>query len=202
MADRLVGPPSRSFGLSQTDLSVELTAIRDPIAQNTGVLSKNNGGRPKGHKGAFEKAREEHRLKYGNASTCPRSSSRDSKGKGKGRQSNDSRKTSMKPLLPNKDSSDDSESESPAMALKSLRTSVFVLRAKDAPVNIEHDNMYGALRCDGENHDDHVLDPLTPLVAPTIVQTIGDATDREQALGALGGWAKVKAPRKAKSPKN
>ena len=57
------------------------------------VLSKNNGERPKGHKGAFEKAREKHRLKYGNTSTRPRSSSRNSSGKGKGKQSNDSRKT-------------------------------------------------------------------------------------------------------------
>ena len=40
------------------------------------VLSKNNGERPKGHKGAFEKAREEHRLKHGNTSTRPRSSSK------------------------------------------------------------------------------------------------------------------------------
>ena len=58
------------------------------------ALSKNNGERPKGHKGAFEKAREEHRLKYGNTSTRPRYPSRDSKGKGRGGQSTYSRKTS------------------------------------------------------------------------------------------------------------
>ena len=44
------------------------------------VLSKNGGGRPKGYKGASEKAREEHRPKHGNTSTRPRSTSRDSKG--------------------------------------------------------------------------------------------------------------------------
>ena len=31
------------------------------------------------------------------------------------------------------------------------------------------------------------------------MKAIDDAMDREQALGALGGWAKVKGPRKAKS---
>ena len=73
---------------------------------------------------------------------------------------------------------------------------------KDAPVDIEHENMYGALRCEDDDHDDHDLNPSTPLVAPTIVKAIDDAMDREQALGALGGWAKVKGPRKAKSPNN
>ena len=86
------------------------------------------------------------------------------------------------------------------MVLKSLRKAVFALRAKDAPVDIEHENMYGALSCDDDGHDDHDLNPSTPLVAPTIVKAIDDAMDREQALGALGGWAKVKGPRKAKSP--
>ena len=39
-------------------------------------------------------------------------------------------------------------------------------------------------------------------MAPTIPQAIDDAMDREYTLGALGRWAKVKGPRKAKSPKN
>ena len=76
------------------------------------------------------------------------------------------------------------------MALKSLRTAVFALRQKDAPLDIEHENMYGALSCDDDDHDDHDLNPSTPLVAPTIAQAIDDAMDREQAL----------KPRKAKSP--
>ena len=56
---------------------------RPDCPKSKAVLSKNSGQRPKGHKGAFEKAREEHRQKYGNTSSRPRSSSRDSKGKGK-----------------------------------------------------------------------------------------------------------------------
>ena len=43
---------------------------------------------------------------------------------------------------------------------------------------------------------------LTQLVAPTILKAIDDAMDREYALGALVGWAKVTGPRKAKSPNN
>ena len=92
MADRLVGPPSQSSGLSQTALNVEPMATRDQIAQKyTAVLSKNNGERLKGHKGSFEKAREEHKLKHGDTNTRPRSSSQDLKGKGRGRQAQDSR---------------------------------------------------------------------------------------------------------------
>ena len=69
-------------------------------------------------------------------------------------------------------------------------------------MDIEQENMYGALSCDDDDHDDHDLNPSTPLVAPTIVKAIDDAMAmaREQALGALGGWAEVKGPRKAKSP--
>ena len=82
------------------------------------VLSKNNGERPKGHKDAFEKAREEHRHK-----------SRDSKGKGKERQARHSR-ACTKPFLPNEELSDDLDCERPDMALKSLRTAVFALRRR------------------------------------------------------------------------
>ena len=39
-------------------------------------------------------------------------------------------------------------------------------------------------------------------MAPTFVRAVDDAMDREQALGALGGWVQVKGPRKAKSPNN
>ena len=91
----------------------------------------------------------------------------------------------MKRLLPNEDSSDDSDSERPAVALKSLR--IFALRTKDAPVDTEHDHMHGALRYDGDDHDDHVMNPSATLVAPTIVTAIDDAMDRERALGALDG---------------
>ena len=65
----------------------------------------------------------------------------------------------MKQLLPNEDSSNDSDCERPAMALKSLRTAVFALRTKDAPGDIEHENVYGALSCDDDDHDEHGLNP-------------------------------------------
>ena len=90
------------------------------------------------------------------------------------------------------------------MALKSLRTAAFALRTKDARVDIEHENMYGALNCDDDDDDHNARDPnpSTQLVEHTILKAIDDAMDREHALGALGGWVKVKGPCKAKSPKH
>ena len=69
-----------------TGLNAVPMGERSECPKDKAVPAKNGGDRPKGHKGAVERAREEHRQKHGKTSTHAIYASRDSKGKGEGRQ--------------------------------------------------------------------------------------------------------------------
>ena len=187
------------------------------------ILQKNNGKRPQGHQGAFEKARAAWRKKHPRKpSTGPRSrsTSRDSKG--------ERRSKPMKPMLSEKtsrvaagadsdsDSSCDSEGESAQMQATRQRTTgmgclrpgstgLFQLSPKP------NANRFHVFRDDdGDDHKSPVMgDDWTDLARAREVSkklkgqwTSMEPEDVQDVKDGLKGWCKVKEPKNQRRTKN
>ena len=89
------------------------------------LLAKNGGKRPKGHKGAFDKARDEFRRKHGGRSRTPSREREDKKEK---------RDKAIKQLRELSDSESDSDSEADTdiktLKCSDARTTVFALKTR------------------------------------------------------------------------
>ena len=142
------------------------------------LLKENGGKRPKGHQGAFEKARSEFRKKHAKArSPSPKT--------GRPQQSRDrDRKKSMKPLLSETESlSSDSESEDSnvvrgaGLRLSGVRPTMSVFH-----LPIKTQNKYQSLD-DGEPHKE-------------------DPEDVEDVARTLSAWATVKHRSSQRRTKN
>ena len=99
------------------------------------LLAKSDGKRPKGHKGAFDKARDEFRRKHGGSSRTP---SRERKDKDK----KNERSKAIKQLREAEDSESESDSDAEGADLKTLkcsdaRTNVFALRTRSRSTSSE-----------------------------------------------------------------